>query len=617
MCGIVGYVGNREASPIVLSALRRLEYRGYDSAGIAGIKITEHAAKTKAAFDLRRCEGSIDKLADLLKKKPVAGRTAIGHTRWATHGKPSEQNAHPHRYKDVVIVHNGIIENYSELRDELMKKKHKFGSETDSEVIAHLLQRWIDETGDFEQSCQKLTKKLKGAFAIAALWMQEPDKLFVAKQHSPLLLGLGKHENFVASDIPALLEYTKEFLILNDGEMGFIEPDQVRIMNFQGQIQRRKAQKIEWSLSMAEKEGFPHFMIKEIFEQPRVIQDTLRGRLQPNFEDVAFDTLKLKKTDWQKIKSISAVACGTAWHAGLVGKYWFEKIARMHCDVDLASEYRYRDPVELKNTLSLAISQSGETIDTLAAVDEAKRKKLKLMTITNTVESSIVRKAKNVIYTHAGPEISVASTKCFTAQMMVLALLATKFARVHKTQSKVWVKKFLKDLNGISTQIEKVLEKKDQIEDIAKRYKDFEQYFYLGRGISYPIALEGALKLKEIAYINTQAYSAGEMKHGPIALISSDWPVVCVAPNDSIFEKMRSNIEAVKARGGRIISIGTEGHQALEKLSDEFIEVPHTREELSPFVTNVCLQLFSYYMAVLRGNNVDKPKNLAKSVTVE
>lgn len=616
MCGIVGYVGEREASPIVLAALRRLEYRGYDSAGIAGLKMNG-ASRANEDFQIRRCEGSIDRLADLLETRPINGTTAIGHTRWATHGKPSERNAHPHRHKEVVIVHNGIIENYKELRAELSRKGHRFESETDSEVIAHLLQRYIKETKDFEKSCQKLVKKLKGAFALAAIWTKDSDKLFVAKQHSPLLLGKGRGENYVASDIPALLEYTKEFLILNDEEMAFIEPDQIRIMTFDGKPVTRRAQKIQWSMSAAEKEGYEHFMLKEIHEQPRVIQDTLRGRVLAGFKGVRFETLNWNQTKWKGFKAASIVACGTAWHAGLIGKYWMEQIAKVHTDVDLASEYRYRSPVEFPKTLSIAISQSGETFDTLAAVEEARKLRNTLLSITNTVASSVTRKTKNTIYTHAGPEISVASTKCFTAQMAVLALLAVKFAQAKGTQSKAWQAKFLKDLSGIGRQIEKVLKLDDQIKAIAEKYHKFEQYFYLGRGISYPIALEGALKLKEIAYVNTQAYSAGEMKHGPIALISDQWPVVCIAPNDRLFPKMYSNIETVKARSGRVISIGFEGHKQLQNISDEYIGIPKVRDELSPFLTNTVLQLFSYHMAVLRGNNVDKPKNLAKSVTVE
>lgn len=612
MCGIVGYVGSREASPIVLSALKRLEYRGYDSAGIAGLNL-----KKGSDFQIRRCEGSIDRLQDLLLSSPIDGTTAIGHTRWATHGRPSEKNAHPHRYKDVVIVHNGIIENYKELRSELIKKGHRFSSETDSEVIAHLLDRLLKKNNNFEKSCQELIAQIKGAFALAILWTKDPDRLFVAKQGSPLLLGKGKGENYVASDIPALLEFTKEFLILKDGEMAFIDSNEIKISTFKGQAVKRKSETVDWSLSMAEKEGYPHFMLKEIHEQSRVMQDTLRSRIRSGFSGVDFETLNWKDSKWKSQKAVSIIACGSAWHSGLVGKYWFEKIAKLHTSVDLASEYQYRDPAEIPGSLSLAISQSGETYDTLAALGLAQKKKLEMMAVTNTLGSSVVRKAKNVIYTHAGPEISVASTKCFTAQLAVLALMTVKFAEARKTQSKKWLTQFLKDLSVLDKKIDEVLKLDDQIADVAKRYSQYDQYFYLGRGASFPIALEGALKLKEIAYINTQAYSAGEMKHGPIALISDQWPVVCVAPNDEVLPKMLSNIETVKARRGRILSVGTESNKELRKMSDEFIGIPEVRSELSPFLTNICLQLFSYHMAVLRGNNVDKPKNLAKSVTVE
>jgi glucosamine--fructose-6-phosphate aminotransferase (isomerizing) len=615
MCGIVGYVGSREATPIVLSALKKLEYRGYDSAGIAGLYIN---GGPQAELEIRRTEGAIDRLEQALQAKPVRGTTALAHTRWATHGKPSEKNAHPHRFRDVVIVHNGIVENYQQLREELSSLGHRFSSDTDSEVIAHLLQRFIDQTkGDFEKSCFKLVKKLKGAFAIGAIWVQNPKVLFVAKQHSPLLLGLGDGENFVASDIPALLAYTRDFLILSDGELAFVEPSRVRLFDFDGKSVQRKSQHIDWSVSMAEKEGYEHFMLKEIHEQPRVIQDTLRGRVKAGFSGVEFDSVRWPSTIWKRFDRVSMVACGSAWHAGLIGKHWIEQVAKVHAEADWASEFRYRKPILSKNTLSVAISQSGETADTLAAIQQAKALRSRSLSITNTVESSIVRSTKEVIYTHAGPEISVASTKCFLAQMTSLALLEAKLAETKRTQKKEWIKKFLKDLSALPQSIEKVIAEKERIREIVRRYKDYEQYFYLGRGISYPIALEGALKLKEIAYINTQAYPGGEMKHGPIALISDQWPVVCVAPEDSNLPKMISNMEAVKARGGHLVTVGTEGCEEAKRISDAWIPIPKVREELSPFLSVVVLQLYAYYMAVERGCNVDKPKNLAKSVTVE
>lgn len=612
MCGIVGYVGKKEASPIILSALRRLEYRGYDSAGIAGVE-----GNGRIQLQVRRCEGPIDQLQKLVESKPLHGSVGIGHTRWATHGRPSEKNAHPHRYQDVVIVHNGIIENYRELKSELERKGHRFESETDSEVIAHLLQRTLNETGNFEESCRQVVSRLKGSFAIAAIWKKFPHCIFVAKQHSPILLGMGSGENFIASDIPALLEFTHSFLILNDREMAFVEPDKLKVMDFDGRVVRKKIQKIEWSLSMAEKEGFEHFMLKEIYEQPRVIQDGLRGYVTPDFRSVDFESVSFKSKQWKSIQNVSIVACGSAWHAGLLGKQLIEKIAKVRCEVDLASEFRYRDPIISPNTLALAVSQSGETADTLAAADEAKKKKALLLSITNTVESSIARKTKNVIYTHAGPEISVASTKCFTAQVVAFCLLAVKLATEKKSQSEKFLMKFLKDLAQLPMYVEKVLKLNDKIRSIAHEYSVFDKYFYLGRGNSFPIALEGALKLKEIAYINTQAYPAGEMKHGPIALISSDWPVVCIAPKDKILPKMLSNMEVVKSRGGKIISITTEGERRVQELSDVVLEVPEVREEFHPILSNICLQLFAYHMSVKRGCNVDKPRNLAKSVTVE
>jgi len=614
MCGIVGYVGSREATPLVLTALKKLEYRGYDSAGIAGLYQNGGAT---AHLEILRTEGTIDRLEAALKTHPVPGTTAIAHTRWATHGKPSEKNAHPHRYKDVVIVHNGIIENYQELREELTKKGHRFSSETDSEVIAHLLQRFIDETENFEKSCFRLVKKLKGAYAISAIWVKAPRMLFVAKQHSPLLLGIGDGENFVASDIPALLAYTRDFLVLQDGELAFVEPNKVRLMDFSGKSINRKAQRVDWSVSMAEKEGYENFMLKEIHEQPRVLQDTFRGRIQSNFEGVNFDTVRWPDTVWKRFDNVNMVACGSAWHAALIGKAWMEQIAGIHAETDWASEFRYRRPILSKNSLSIAVSQSGETADTLAAIQQAKALKTRTLSITNTVESSIVRSTKEVIYTHAGPEISVASTKCFLGQLAVLAMTSVKLAQVRKTQKKEWIQKFLKDLSKLPRHVETVVAMGDEIREVVRKYKDYGQYFYLGRGLSFPVALEGALKLKEIAYINTQAYPGGEMKHGPIALISDQWPVVTVAPSDSQLTKVISNMEVVKARGGHLITVGTEGAPEARKISDAWIGIPKVREELTPFLTTIVLQMYAYYMAVEKGCNVDKPRNLAKSVTVE
>jgi glucosamine--fructose-6-phosphate aminotransferase (isomerizing) len=614
MCGIVGYVGHREATSIVISGLKRLEYRGYDSAGVAAI---ENGSNHPARLKIKRCEGKIENLVKSIEKDPISGSSAIGHTRWATHGRPSERNAHPHRFKDVVIVHNGIIENYADLKAQLQKKGHEFSSETDSEVIAHLLQVALDQTKNFESACQKMVSQLKGAFAITAVWIHQPKTLFVAKNQCPIVLGLGEHEKFVASDIPALLDYTREFIFLDDREMAFVQPEQVVVKSFSGAKVQKKSKKIEWSLAMAEKEGYPHFMLKEIHEQPRVIQDSLRGRILPKFDGVHFENVKWTAAQWKKFKALNLVACGTAWHASLLGKYWIEQFARIPVDVDLASEFRYRNPVVQKDSLCVAVSQSGETADTLAAITEGMRLKQSALAITNTVESSLARKAKNVIYTHAGPEISVASTKCFIAQLTALYLLGVHLAKVRGTQSQKWIKQALIDINSIPEKIEEVLKQNDRIQSIAKKYSNFGQYFYLGRGLSYPLALEGALKLKEIAYINTQAYSAGEMKHGPIALISEDWPVVCVAPQDGIHDKMISNIEEVKARGGRVIMIGTEGDSRAEALASEWISLPKVRSELYPFVASVVLQLYAYHMAVLRGTDVDKPKNLAKSVTVE
>jgi glucosamine--fructose-6-phosphate aminotransferase (isomerizing) len=614
MCGIVGYLGYREAPPVVLSGLKRLEYRGYDSAGLATLE-TRNGSRTH--MGLRRAEGKIDNLIRALANNPLTGTVSIGHTRWATHGRPSEKNAHPHRYKDVVIVHNGIIENYAELILELKKAGHEFSSDTDSEVIAHLIHYYQSADLEFEEAFLLAVNRLKGAFAFAAMSQLNPQKILVAKQQCPMVVGLGKNEQFLASDIPAILEFTKDFLFLEDREIAILELDKVTIKDFSGKVVQRKSHHVNWSVSAAEKEGFDHFMLKEIYEQPRVLRDTFRGRINAKFDGVTFDTLKWTAKQWRTFDSIRMVACGTAWHSGLVGKYWIEQFARVFTDVDLASEFRYRDPVASPKSLLVAISQSGETADTLAATSDMVQKKFKTLSITNTVESSIVRKTKNVIYTHAGPEIAVASTKCFLAQLGVMALLAIHLADVKKTKNKKWIAQTLTDLAEIPEKITQVLKLNDRIREVAKRYVNYNQYFYLGRGLSFPTALEGALKLKEIAYINTQAYPAGEMKHGPIALISDEWPVVAIAPNDRILDKTISNIEEVKARGGRLIVVGTEGNRSLEKKSDEFIGIPEVREEFSPFLTSVVLQLFAYHMSVLRGCDVDKPKNLAKSVTVE
>jgi glucosamine--fructose-6-phosphate aminotransferase (isomerizing) len=614
MCGIVGYLGYREAPPVVLSGLKRLEYRGYDSAGLAAL---ETRNVTRPLMGLRRAEGKIDNLVKALRANPLTGTISIGHTRWATHGRPSEKNAHPHRYKEVVIVHNGIIENYAELISELKKHGHSFSSETDSEVIAHLIQYYLSQDESFEVACLKAVNRLKGAFAFAALSTQNPERILVAKQQCPMVVGLGENEQFLASDIPALLEFTRDFLFLEDREIAILERDSVVIKDFQGRLVHRKPHHVNWSIAVAEKEGFDHFMLKEIYEQPRVLRDTFRGRINPGFDGVTFDTLKWSDKQWKHFESMLIVACGTAWHAGLVGKYWIEKLSRLRVEVDLASEFRYRDPVVSAKSLFTAISQSGETADTLAATSEMLQRKIKSLSVTNTVESSLARKTKNVIYTHAGPEIAVASTKCFLAQLGVMALLAIHLAKVRRVKNDRYISQFLKDMAEIPEKVTQVLKLDSRVKEVAQRYVDYNQYFYLGRGLSYPIALEGALKLKEIAYINTQAYPAGEMKHGPIALISNEWPVVCIAPNDKILEKTISNIEEVKARGGRAIVIGTDGNRSLEKRSDEWIGIPEVRDEFSPFLTSVVLQLFAYHMSVLRGCDVDKPKNLAKSVTVE
>ncbi len=614
MCGIVGYTGSREGPGVVISGLRRLEYRGYDSAGVASMHRTDAG---RINLSVKRAEGRLENLVRLLSTEPVVGHASIGHTRWATHGKPSERNAHPHRFKEVVIVHNGIIENYAELITDLKRRGHEFSSETDSEVIAHLIQSALEKTDDLLKATLETVRKLKGAFAFAAMSTRSASTMCVAKQQCPMVIGLGEGEQFVASDIPALLEFTRDFVFLNDGEVASIEPEGVKVMNFTGKILKKKVRHIEWSLATAEKEGFPHFMLKEIHEQPRVLRDTLRGRLSARLDDVIFDQVKVTPSEWRSFDAVNLLACGTAWHACLIGKYWIEKFAGIRADVELASEFRYREPVLSKKALVVAVSQSGETADTLAATTDALKRKVKGLAITNTVESSLVRRTKNVIYTHAGPEIAVASTKCFLAQLEVLYLLAVKLALVSKKRSTPWAKRVLKNMVELPEALEIVLQQNDIIRSVAERYSQFNQYFYLGRGFSYPVALEGALKLKEIAYVNTQAYPAGEMKHGPIALIDSSWPVIGLAPNDSLRDKTISNLEEVKARGGNLLIVGTQGDEKLKALAQEWIEIPKVSEELTPFLTTVVLQLYAYHMSAIKGCDVDKPKNLAKSVTVE
>lgn len=609
MCGIIGYIGKKEAVPILIDSLKRQEYRGYDSAGIAVI--------SDGKIEMVRKKGKIKELEALLERKRIHGTTGIGHTRWATHGKPSDENAHPHRAGSIALVHNGIIENYLTLKEKLIRKGRKFTSETDTEIIAHLIDSYINAGMDFENAFRKSLKELKGSFAVAVINEKKPDCVFAARLNSPLIAGIGDGENFVASDIPAILPYTNNIIVLNDYEIVCLKRDGVVITDFEGRIIKREPKKIYWTASMAEKEGYSHFMEKEIFEQPHVIADTLRGRYSIKDGVVEFEEPGKFNKLIKNIKKVIIVACGTSYHAGLVGKHLIEHAARIPVEVDIASEFRYRDPIVDRNTLVLAISQSGETADTLAGVREAKGKGAHVLSICNVLDSSIPRESHYTLYTRAGPEIGVASTKAFVAQLIVLMLFALKLGTMFGTISTSYSKRILRQLLELPEFIEKILKMNDELKDLARKYYSFRHFLYLGRGINYPVALEGALKLKEISYIHAEAYPAGEMKHGPIALIDEDMPSFFICPEDRTYEKVISNMEEVKARNGRIVALTTDGSRKITGLADDIIYIPRADEFVLPPVLIVPLQLFAYHVAVLRGTDVDQPRNLAKSVTVE
>jgi len=608
MCGIVGYIGDQQATPIVLEGLRRLEYRGYDSAGIAAY----HEGKIAT----RRAEGKLVNLEERLRETPLPGTLGIGHTRWATHGRPSEANAHPHNAGGIVVVHNGIIENYVELRETLRAQGHTFLSETDTEIIAHLIEEHFRATRNFEKAVRAALAEVRGAYAVAILCEQEPDKLIAAKLGSPLVLGQGLGEYFVASDIPAMLSHTREMIFLEDGELAVLTRASMQVSTLAGAPLTKTPKTITWSPVMAEKGGYKHFMLKEIYEQPRAIADTLAGRLKEEHSEASLG-LKLSDAQLAAFDKLNIVACGTSWHAALVGKFLVEKLARLPVEVDIASEFRYRDPIITPTTLTLLISQSGETADTLAALREAKGKGGRTLAICNVVESSIARESDGVLYTHAGPEIGVASTKAFTTQLVALVLLALKLGSVRGTLDEDARRGLIDALLTLPRKLEETLELDGDIEAMARSYMNASDYLYLARGNQYPIALEGALKLKEISYIHAEGYPAGEMKHGPIALIDEELPVVIVAPRNETFEKVISNLEEVKARAGKVIVITTGEAGDLAAHADEVLVVPEADDDVLPILTSVPLQLLAYHVAVLKGTDVDQPRNLAKSVTVE
>jgi len=609
MCGIVGYIGQQEATPIIIEGLRRLEYRGYDSAGIA----TLHDGKV----DIRRAEGKLSNLEKLLHSSPVVGSRGIGHTRWATHGRPSETNAHPHLAGGVVVVHNGIIENYLALKERLRTQGHNFSSETDTEIIAHLIEEHRKSGISLELAVRRALGEVRGAYAVAVICEQEPNTLIAAKLGSPLVVGQGVGEFFVASDIPAMLSHTREMIFLEDGEMVVFSDGGMHFTDLAGTPLVKQSKTITWSPMMAEKGGYKHFMLKEIYEQPRAIADTLAGRLQEEEGDVYLENLQLSDAELQGIEKIFVVACGTSWHAGLVGKFLIEKLARVSVEVDIASEFRYRDPLVNERTLTVLISQSGETADTLAALREARGKGGKVVAICNVVESSIARESHGVLYTHAGPEIGVASTKAFTTQLVALVLLAMRLGRARQSLSAEACRELTAALSTLPRKIEEALELDGVIEEAARAFSTARDFLYLGRGNQYPIALEGALKLKEISYIHAEGYPAGEMKHGPIALIDEQLPVVVIAPHNETYEKVVSNMEEVRARGGKVLAITDRENADMTAKADLVLVVPSVADELMPVITSIPLQLLAYHIAVIKGTDVDQPRNLAKSVTVE
>ncbi|MBI5588755.1 MAG: glutamine--fructose-6-phosphate transaminase (isomerizing) [Deltaproteobacteria bacterium] len=606
MCGIVAYMGQKDAVEVLLDGLKKLEYRGYDSSGIAIVK--------DGKIELRRSVGKLHKLTAEVEKKPLDGHIGIGHTRWATHGRPSEQNAHPHIEGGVAVVHNGIIENYLSLREELQKEGSKFKSETDTEILSHLICREIKRGRTLVEAVREAVKYVKGTYALAVVSEHEPDKIVGARMECPMILGIGKHEFILSSDIPAILNITRQAVFLNDGEMVVITKDDAEVTTFDGKASGREPTTVNWSPIMAEKGGYRHFMLKEIFEQPRAITDTFRGIVIEESGDIFLNKFNIPLKD---IKRIYITGCGTSWHAGLVGKFLFEEFFGVPTEVDLASEFRYRNPLVDKNTLVLSISQSGETADTLAAVKEVKRRGAWTLSVCNVMESSLTREAHWSFMTHAGPEIGVASTKAFTTQLTALYLIAIYFGRVSGRLDPETGLSLIQELVRLPKKIEHLLDQAAHIENIARKYFHLRDFIYLGRGLNFPIALEGALKLKEISYIHAEGYAAGEMKHGPIALIDENMPVVTIAPRDLSYPKMLGNIEEVKARGGRIIALVNEGDVEASQNADDIITVPEASVHLTPILMSVPLQLLAYHVAVLKGTDVDQPRNLAKSVTVE
>jgi len=622
MCGIVGYVGKKSVVPIIIDGLRRLEYRGYDSAGIA-------VAGDEDGLQIRRAEGKLRNLEEAIRQKPLSGTYGIGHTRWATHGRPTEENAHPHRdcTGKIVVVHNGIVENYLSLKKKLIEEGHTFTTETDTEIIAHLVEKYSSANGrhvPLEEAVRKAVKELTGVFALVLISTDDPNKIVAARNGPPAVIGLGNDEYFVASDVPAILYHTRDIYFLGDGDLAVVTPDGVSLSDFEGRPVRREIQHVTWDPIMAEKGGFKHFMLKEIYEQPRAVRDTTLGRVSQDTGQIFLNEIEISEAELRAAKKINILACGTSWHAGQAGKFMIETLARVPVEVDYASEWRYRAPIVEPDTITVVISQSGETADTIAAQREAKAKGSKTLAICNVVGSMITREAAGTIYTHAGPEIGVASTKAFTAQLTALYLFAMYLAQARGAITPEQSRTAVQELTRIPGKLETILTQDAACDELAKRYQKVHDFLFLGRGIHYPIALEGALKLKEISYIHAEGYPAGEMKHGPNALIDENLPVVVIATRDvnnpgsmTRYEKTFSNLKEVKARSGVVIALATEGDEEIKESADHVLYIPPAPEELSPILEIVPLQLLAYHIAVRRGCDVDQPRNLAKSVTVE
>ncbi|HEY0476773.1 MAG TPA: glutamine--fructose-6-phosphate transaminase (isomerizing) [Kofleriaceae bacterium] len=611
MCGIIGYVGSRQATPILIGGLRKLEYRGYDSAGVSVIDQTTGDGRARVV----RCRGKLSALEDKLIKEPAPGSIGMGHTRWATHGRPSDENSHPHRAGAVSVIHNGIIENHLALRAELVSSGARFSSETDTEIFAHLVDRALAAGApDLTIAVRRSLAKVRGSFAFVVMSDKEPGTLVAAKNSSPLVVGLGDGENYVASDVTAILSETRRVIFVDEGEMVTVTRQGVQITDFEGKPRVREPKTITWSAVQAEKGGFKHYMLKEIHEQPRAVADTLVGRVDLEHDDVTFDGIDL---DTKSIKRIIFIACGTSYHASMVGEFLVESLARIPVEVDLASEFRYRDPILGPGDLVIAVSQSGETLDTMEAIREAKKKGARILAISNVLESSIPRLSDHAFYTHAGPEIGVASTKAFTTQLVAMTLLAIYLGRRTGTLSRERARDLLAELVQLPNKMRDVVQSGAQLQVLARRYGHGHGFLFLGRGAQYPIALEGALKLKEISYIHAEGYAAGEMKHGPIALIDETLPVVVLAPRGPHYEKVVSNLAEVRARQGKVLAIATKGDADIGGHADDVILVPDSAIELQPILTVLPLQLLAYYVADFKGTDIDQPRNLAKSVTVE